>query len=143
MKNIFMEFACKLLELYSNKQYRYVIHQHSAYKAGLHYDLRIENDRGKLDSWAIRKGIPLKSGEKVLAVKQPVHKIWWLTYKGEIPKGEYGGGKFVIWDSGNVRRIVTTPNDVVIEIINSKKLKGKYVIHKMDKDNWIFFKTKD
>jgi len=142
MNNIFLEFAIKLLEAYKEKQYKYVIHKHAAYKAGLHYDLRIEKDNKKLDSWAVRKGPPEKPGEKRLAVKQPVHKSWWLTFKGEIPKGEYGGGKFEIWDTGTLKKLVDRENDMVFEIISSKKLEGKYILHRMSGQNWIFFKAK-
>ncbi|MGY1552294.1 ATP-dependent DNA ligase [Microbacterium sp. A588] len=78
---------------------RFVIQEHHARR--LHFDLRIERD-GVLVSWAVPKGVPERSDRNHLAVMTEPHPLEYLTFHGEIPKGEYGAGAMTIWDTGTV-----------------------------------------
>jgi bifunctional non-homologous end joining protein LigD len=75
----------------------FVIQRHDARR--LHYDLRLERN-GALASWAVPKGLPLRSGERHLAVHVEDHPLDYASFEGEIPKGEYGAGTVAIWDRG-------------------------------------------
>lgn len=78
---------------------RFVIQEHHARKK--HFDLRIERD-GVLVSWAVPKGIPDSPDANHLAVMTEPHPLEYLTFHGEIPKGEYGAGTMTVWDTGTV-----------------------------------------
>ena len=75
----------------------FVIQRHDARR--LHYDLRLERD-GALASWAVPKGLPLRAGERHLAVHVEDHPLDYASFEGVIPKGEYGAGTVEIWDRG-------------------------------------------
>lgn len=78
---------------------RFVIQEHHASR--LHFDLRLER-AGVLESWAVPRGIPDSPASNHLAVMTEPHPLEYLTFSGDIPKGEYGAGTMSIWDSGAV-----------------------------------------
>lgn len=75
----------------------FVIQHHLATR--LHHDLRLERG-GTLRSWALPKGLPLVPDLPHLAMQTEDHPMKYLTFSGDIPDGEYGGGPMRIWDTG-------------------------------------------
>ncbi len=115
---------------------RFVVHEHHAKKAGLHYDLRLEMN-GVLKDWAFRKQPPLKTGVKRFGVQQPDHDLFWLSFEGEIKDG-YGAGTMKIWDKGEYE-VLKADKDKIILRFHGEKLNGRYVLLKF-KNGWLFFK---
>ncbi|MEM1521088.1 MAG: DNA polymerase ligase N-terminal domain-containing protein [Candidatus Korarchaeum sp.] len=115
---------------------RFVVHEHHARRAGLHYDLRLEMS-GKLRDWAFRKEPPLKPGVKRFGVQQPDHDPSWLDFEGEIEDG-YGAGVMRIWDEGEYE-VIESEEDKLVLNFHGSKLRGRYVLLKF-KNGWLLFK---
>ncbi|MCU1430416.1 MAG: ligD [Actinomycetia bacterium] len=112
---------------------RFVVQEHHA--RALHWDLRLERD-GVLVSWAVPKGIPPTPKKNHLAVHTEDHPLEYLTFAGDIPAGEYGGGSMRVWDTGTYEVEKFEPNEVIVTL-HGKRVEGKYaLIHTKDK-NWI------
>jgi bifunctional non-homologous end joining protein LigD len=120
----------------------FVVQEHHARR--LHYDFRLERG-GVLKSWAVPKGIPASPEEKHLAVMVEDHPLSYASFEGEIPEGQYGAGKVIIWDNGTYNAKVWT--DKMIEVIlDGKKLKGRYALvplKRAGEKNWLIIKARD
>lgn len=125
----------------------FVLHEHKARRAGLHFDLRIQYlNKKKLASWAIPKArIPNKRSEKVLAVQTPDHNLSWLSYQGDIVDGTYGAGTMKIVQTGKLEILAWSPR-VISFIAHGFPMDGNYALVRFDTkqtDNtWLLVKGK-
>ena len=108
---------------------RFVVQEHSARR--LHWDLRLEHE-GVAASWAIPNGIPETPEENRKAVHTEDHPLEYLSWEGEIPKGEYGAGTMRIWDSGTYTLEKWEPGKVMVEF-HGERLRGRYALFRAGK----------
>jgi bifunctional non-homologous end joining protein LigD len=118
-------------------QLRFVIHEHHARR--LHWDLRLEHD-GALASWALPKGLPEAPKDNRFAAHTEDHPLEYLDFDGEIPKGQYGAGKMVVWDRGTYECLKWEPRKVEVAL-HGERLNARYALFPIDKDgepkNWM------
>jgi DNA ligase D-like protein (predicted 3'-phosphoesterase) len=128
----------------------FVIQEHSARTD--HFDFRLEIG-GMLKSWAVPKNIPIKIGERHLAIETEDHPVDYASFEGTIPKGEYGAGKVSIWDSGSFRNIRSigleesyTAGQIEVAL-DGKKIAGKYALirtkYRNNPKSWLMLKMKE
>ncbi len=108
----------------------FVIQEHHASR--LHWDVRLERD-GVLVSWAVPKGLPDLPGDIRLAVHTEDHPMEYATFSGEIPKGEYGGGRMFIWDRGRYETLKWSDREVAV-VFDGARAKGRYTFFRSGKD---------
>jgi bifunctional non-homologous end joining protein LigD len=104
---------------------RFVVQRHDARR--LHYDFRLERD-GALASWAVPKGIPLKRGERRLAVHVEDHPLEYGDFEGTIPAGEYGAGTVEIWDRGTFELLEEKRNGGLTVRLHGERLDGVWTL---------------
>ncbi|MCK0208535.1 DNA ligase D [Starkeya koreensis] len=128
----------------------YLIQKHAARR--LHYDLRLEMD-GVLKSWAVTRGPSLVPGEKRLAVHVEDHPLDYGSFEGTIPKGQYGGGTVMLWDTGSWAPIGDAAKGYrkghLDFELHGTKLSGRWHLVRMaprkgeKADNWLLIKGED
>ena len=112
---------------------RFVVQEHHA--TALHWDFRLERD-GVLVSWAVPKGLPVDPKANHLAVHTEDHPLDYYDFEGEIPKGQYGGGKVVLWDQGTYE-VEEWEDRKVKVVLHGKRVEGEYVLFQTDGKNWM------
>ena len=128
----------------------FVIQKHWASR--LHYDFRIELG-GAMKSWAIPKGPSLDPKDKRMAVHVEDHPISYNSFEGDIPAGQYGAGKVIIWDKGSWEAVDGDPlkqyrsGHLKFEL-RGHKLHGRWALIRMKPDSqkkeaWLLIKEKD
>ena len=117
----------------------FVIQEHHARR--LHYDFRLERD-GVLVSWAVPKNLPETTSVNHLAVHTEDHPLDYGTFEGSIPKGEYGAGKVVIWDSGTYDTEKFRDDEVIVNL-HGDKISGRYALIRTNGDQWLAHRMKD
>ena len=123
------EPAPKARKSRKSKAPRFVVQEHSARR--LHWDLRLEHE-GAAASWAIPNGIPMNPKENRMAVHTEDHPLEYLTWEGEIPKGEYGAGTMRIWDRGTYELEKWTDAKVMVDF-HGERLRGRYALFRTGK----------
>src|SRR5579883_3109507 len=131
----------------------FVIQKHAATR--LHYDFRL-GWNGVLKSWAVAKGPSYAVADKRLAVQVEDHPMEYGGFEGIIPKGQYGGGPVMLWDTGTWEpQPGYTDVDAGLRdgslkfILHGQKLKGKWTLVRMkprpgDRNpNWLLIKEHD
>ena len=125
----------------------FVIQEHHARR--LHYDFRLERD-GVLVSWAVPKNLPETTSVNHLAVHTEDHPLEYGGFEGSIPKGEYGAGKVIIWDSGTYEAEKfddsfekgNEKGEVIVNLHGSR-ISGRYALIQTNGDQWLAHRMKD
>jgi bifunctional non-homologous end joining protein LigD len=112
---------------------RFVVQEHHATR--LHWDLRMEQD-GVAVSWALPRGVPAHPAENRLAVRTEDHPLEYLEFEGDIPKGEYGAGTMLVWDSGTFEAEKFRENEV-IATFHGERMRGRYAIFQTRGKDWM------
>ena len=133
----------------TGKQRSFVVQKHDATR--LHYDFRLELD-GVLLSWAVPKGPSFDPRERRLAVHVEDHPVAYGGFEGTIPKGQYGTGTVIVWDSGTWEPVGDARAGMkagkLVFRLHGKKLAGLWELVKIAKpgerqEPWLLFKKHD
>ncbi|QLL06645.1 ATP-dependent DNA ligase [Mycobacterium vicinigordonae] len=117
----------------------FVIQEHHARR--LHYDFRLERD-GVLVSWAVPKNLPETTSVNHLAVHTEDHPLEYGGFEGEIPKGEYGAGRVVVWDSGTYEAEKFNDHEVIVNL-HGHRISGRYALIQTNGDQWLAHRMKE
>src|SRR5687768_14340801 len=122
----------------------FVVQRHDARR--LHYDFRLERD-GALASWAVPKGVPLKTGQRHLAVHVEDHPLEYATFAGEIPAGQYGAGTVEIWDTGTYELLEEKRDGGLTVRLDGERLQGVWTLVPAklsgEEENWLLIRKRD
>src|SRR5204863_8340673 len=110
-----------------------VVQEHHA--RALHWDLRLERD-GVLASWAVPKGLPVDPKRNHLAVHTEDHPLEYLSFEGDIPRGEYGAGSMHEWDTGTYDTHKWTDREVQVTL-HGERVRGRYVLFQTRGKDWM------
>jgi bifunctional non-homologous end joining protein LigD len=120
----------------------FVVQEHHA--SHLHYDFRLQV-AGVLASWAVPKRPSMNPAVKRLAVRVENHPLEYASFRGRIPKGQYGAGRVEIWDkgtyvlvSGSIRR-----GELVVDL-KGRRLRGQFALVRMRQPGkWLLVKKRE
>ncbi|HUP84037.1 MAG TPA: DNA polymerase ligase N-terminal domain-containing protein [Acidimicrobiales bacterium] len=123
----------QLSELEQKGRPRFVVQEHHA--TALHWDFRLEKN-GVLVSWAVPRGLPPDPRVNHLAVHTEDHPLSYFDFEGSIPRGEYGGGKVILWDQGTYEEEKFSEREVMV-VLHGERARGKHVLFRTDGKNWM------
>jgi bifunctional non-homologous end joining protein LigD len=120
----------------------FVVQRHAARR--LHFDFRLER-AGALASWALPRGVPLRAGERALAVHVEDHPLSYAGFEGEIPSGEYGAGDVEVWDHGTYEVVTERPGGRLTVLLHGTRLEGEWALIPAhldgDEKNWLIVRA--
>ncbi|NLS27906.1 Multifunctional non-homologous end joining protein LigD [Sphingomonas sp. S2M10] len=130
---------------------RFIVQKHDATR--LHWDFRLEVD-GVLKSWAVTRGPSLDPDEKRLAVRTEDHPLSYADFEGTIPKGEYGGGTVMLWDTGTWAPIPGKSAKDLAKghlhfVLHGERMQGEWLLIRLKPrgkekaENWLLRKIND
>jgi bifunctional non-homologous end joining protein LigD len=130
---------------------RFIVQKHDASR--LHWDFRLEID-GVLKSWAVTRGPSSNPDDKRLAVRTEDHPLSYAKFEGTIPKGEYGGGTVMLWDTGSWAPIAGKSAADLDEghlhfTLDGTRMKGEWMLIRLKPrerergENWLLRKVGD
>ncbi len=135
---------------------KFVVQLHRATR--LHYDFRLEFG-GTLKSWAVPKGPSLNPMDQRLAVHVEDHPLEYGSFEGIIPKGNYGAGTVMVWDTGTYHERSSETREEsekalargyemghLTFVLQGKKLEGEFALIKLKKGDdkpWLLVKKRD
>lgn len=137
----------------------YGIQEHNANRAGLHYDLTLQDPKNKKKAlrFVLKKKPYIRCCKTRLAIRQKKHDLKFLYFQGKKidnkkyydgGKTGYGKGIYKLWDIGEYELIEKSKHKYLIKI-TADKLNGLYYLIKMPdymtrkgEDNWFFRKKK-
>lgn len=115
------------------RENRFVIQQHHA--RSLHWDVRLERD-GVLVSFAVPRGLPRDRHRNNLAKHTEDHPLEYLDFHGEIPAGEYGGGRMTIHDRGTYETDKWRDDEIGVTF-HGDRTHGRYVFFRTGGRDWM------
>ncbi|MCZ2496494.1 DNA ligase D [Xylophilus sp. Kf1] len=128
---------------------QFVVQKHWASR--LHYDFRLELD-GVMVSWAVPKGPSYDPATKSMAIHVEDHPVDYNRFEGAIPKGEYGGGTVIVWDTGTWEPVGDATEGLargkILFRLHGQKLAGLWELVRISKpgakkqDQWMLFKKR-
>ena len=116
----------------------FVIQEHHARR--LHWDVRLERD-GVLVSWAVPKGVPDDPAINHLAVHTEDHPLEYLTFEGQIPRGQYGAGSMTIWDAGRYETLKWTNREVKVRL-HGQRVTGGFTLFQTRGNQWMMHRER-
>jgi bifunctional non-homologous end joining protein LigD len=132
----------------------FVVQEHAADRAGLHYDFRLEA-AGVLWSWAVPKGPSMDPSQKRMAIRVEDHPVDYAAFQGTIPKGNYGAGTVKTWDSGTWVPLGVAPEEGIRRgelkfELHGSKLRGRFALVRWARqstagrrETWLLVKERD
>lgn len=122
---------------------RFVIQEHNAIHAGLHYDFRLEEENGVFKSWVVPKlaaKLPWGKGTCALAIQVNDHSEECAYYEGEYGPG-YGEGTVKIWDQGIYEGGKVTDNKWNFTLSGNILIGRFTLIKSREEDKWFLCKV--
>jgi bifunctional non-homologous end joining protein LigD len=136
-----------------------VVQKHAA--SHVHFDLRLEIG-GVYHSWAVPRGPSVNPLDQRMAVQVEDHPLEYGKFEGVIPKGNYGAGTVMIWDTGTYTERSSqnrSESEKAMEkglrdgkltvVLSGHRLKGEFALVRLKnrgqggKPAWLLIKKRD
>lgn len=123
---------------------KFVVHEHHATNVHLDLGLKCED---RLKYWWLPEMISMKPNECKPINQSDDHPLSTLKMDGIIPEGKSGAGEKRIWDKGGYymegNLIDNLKNGEVRLTFHGQKLKGEFILLKINRINWKIIKVED